>query len=104
MLEIRPNCELCDRDLPPESGEAMICTYECTYCADCAKSVLANVCPKCGGNFAPRPIRPKAAWRPDRKLGRNHHPASEKRVHTPFDRDDIAAFTARLKDIPPEDR
>ena len=51
MLEIRPNCELCDRDLPPESGEAMICTYECTYCADCAKSVLADVCPKCGGKL-----------------------------------------------------
>ena len=84
MLELRPNCELCDCDLPPETDKARICTYECTYCADCVDTVLSDVCPKCGGNFVPRPIRPKKAWRPDRKLGLGHHPASEKRVHTPF--------------------
>ena len=54
-LELRPNCEYCDRDLPPASQLARICTYECTFCADCADNVLLNVCPNCGGGFAPRP-------------------------------------------------
>ena len=58
MLEIRPNCECCDRDLPPESPDAMICTYECTWCRDCADNVLHGVCPNCGGNLERRPIRP----------------------------------------------
>ena len=58
MLQLRPNCECCDRDLPPESTEAVICTFECTFCAGCATHVLAGRCPNCGGNFAPRPIRP----------------------------------------------
>jgi hypothetical protein len=60
MLALRPNCECCDRDLPPESAEARICTFECTFCSDCAEGVLKGVCPNCGGNFAPRPIRPAA--------------------------------------------
>ena len=58
MLELRPNCECCDRDLPPDSPDAMICTYECTWCRDCATDVLGGVCPNCGGNFQPRPVRP----------------------------------------------
>lgn len=58
MLALRPNCECCDRDLPPESGEARICTFECTFCADCAETVLGGRCPNCGGNFTVRPIRP----------------------------------------------
>jgi hypothetical protein len=58
MLALRPNCECCDRDLQPDSADARICTFECTFCADCAESVLKGVCPNCGGNFAPRPIRP----------------------------------------------
>ena len=60
MLELRPNCECCDKDLPPESTEAMICTFECTFCAGCVENVLSGVCPNCGGNFAPRPVRPAA--------------------------------------------
>ncbi|MBB4122096.1 DUF1272 domain-containing protein [Martelella radicis] len=72
MLELRPNCECCDRDLPPDSGEAMICTFECTFCRDCVDTVLHNVCPNCGGGFAPRPIRPAAALL--------RHPASTTRV------------------------
>ena len=60
MLELRPNCEWCDRDLPPESPDAMICTYECTWCRDCADNVLHGVCPNCGGNLERRPIRPAA--------------------------------------------
>ncbi|MEL6830628.1 MAG: DUF1272 domain-containing protein, partial [Pseudomonadota bacterium] len=63
MLALRPNCELCDKDLPPDSSEAMICTYECTFCAGCVEHVLENVCPNCGGGFVPRPIRPKQARR-----------------------------------------
>jgi hypothetical protein len=60
MLALRPNCECCDRDLPPDSPDARICSYECTFCADCAETKLKGVCPNCGGNFAPRPIRPVA--------------------------------------------
>jgi len=103
-LELRPNCELCDKDLPPQSSEARICSYECTYCVDCAEKVLHNVCPTCGGNFVPRPIRPMKSWRPDEKLGLLNHPASTKRVHTPFTKEDIAAHVARIKDIAPENR
>ena len=62
-LELRPNCEHCDADLPPWSTEAMICSYECTFCASCVEQVLHDVCPNCGGGFTPRPIRPRTAWR-----------------------------------------
>ena len=58
MLELRPNCECCDKDLPPESTSAFICTFECTFCKDCVEGVLEGRCPNCGGNFVPRPIRP----------------------------------------------
>jgi hypothetical protein len=58
VLELRPSCECCDRDLPPDSELARICTYECTFCADCVERRLGGVCPNCGGNFVPRPIRP----------------------------------------------
>ena len=72
MLELRPNCECCDKDLPPESTEAVICTFECTFCADCAGKHLAHVCPNCGGNLVPRPIRPAALL--------DEFPASTRRV------------------------
>jgi len=71
MLELRPNCECCDKDLPPDSAEAMICTFECTFCADCVE-VLKGECPNCGGNLVIRPIRPAS------KLEK--YPASTKRV------------------------
>ena len=60
MLELRPNCECCDKDLPPDAADAMICTFECTFCAECADNVLGGRCPNCGGNFSLRPIRPAA--------------------------------------------
>jgi len=104
MLELRPNCELCDCDLPPESAEARICSYECTYCANCVDTVLHNVCPKCGGGFVPRPIRPRKSWRADRNLGLGHHPPGTKRVYTPFSLEDIREFVAGIKDLPPQDR
>jgi uncharacterized protein len=72
MLELRPNCECCDADLPPESEQAMICSFECTFCRACTEDVLAGRCPNCGGNFNPRPIRPASL------LAKN--PASTKRV------------------------
>jgi len=58
MLELRPNCECCDRDLPPESGEARMCSFECTFCSACADGVLEGRCPNCGGELVRRPIRP----------------------------------------------
>ena len=72
MLDLRPNCECCDKDLPPESGEAVICTFECTFCTGCAKNMLEGVCPNCGGELVRRPIRPAD------KLGK--YPASTKRI------------------------
>ena len=104
MLELRPNCELCDRDLPPQSAEARICSYECTYCADCVESVLHNVCPTCGGGFAPRPIRPVKAWRAEKKLGLLNNPASTTRVHSKYTPEDIAAHVERLRRLAPEER
>ena len=75
MLQLRPNCECCDRDLPPDSAEARICTFECTFCAACADKTLRGVCPNCGGELARRPIRPA------RLLIK--YPASSERVHKP---------------------
>jgi len=72
MLELRPNCECCDKDLPPASSEATICTFECTFCANCAESVLNYRCPNCSGNLVQRPIRPVIALK--------NNPASTKRV------------------------
>ena len=61
MLELRPNCECCDRDLPPASPDAMMCTFECTFCRDCAAARFGGVCPNCSGELVRRPIRPAAA-------------------------------------------
>lgn len=72
MLDLRPNCECCDRDLPPDSSAAMICTFECTFCRDCATGVLGGTCPNCGGNLVQRPVRPA------RMLEK--YPASTRRV------------------------
>jgi uncharacterized protein len=75
MLELRPGCECCDRDLPPDSTEARICTFECTFCADCADTVLNGICPNCGGELVARPRRPAAAL--------VNNPASTVRVYKP---------------------
>lgn len=101
-LELRPNCEICDRDLPPESPEARICSYECTYCAECAEGTLGNVCPNCGGGFAPRPVRPATAHRPGVSLA--HQPASTTRKHTRWSAAEIDAFCTPLKGVAPEKR
>lgn len=104
MLQLRPNCELCDCDLPPESPEARICSYECTYCAGCVDGILRNVCPTCGGGFQTRPIRPKQSYREGENLGLQFHPASEQRVHSPYTGEDIRAHVLRIKATNPEDR
>ena len=75
MLQLRPNCECCDRDLPPGAADAMICSFECTFCRACAEQVLAGRCPNCGGELVSRPRRPAE------KLAK--HPASTERVFKP---------------------
>lgn len=75
MLELRPNCECCDRDLPPDSPEAMICTFECTFCRACVEQHFHGVCPNCGGGFVPRPLRPPHLL--------SKYPPSARRVHAP---------------------
>ncbi len=102
MLELRPNCEFCDKDLPPESTEACICTYECTFCSSCVDSLLQNVCPNCGGGFMSRPVRPRTARRDNVSL--SNQPALEKRVLTKFSRQEIVEFCNGVKDIAPKNR
>jgi uncharacterized protein len=75
MLELRPNCECCNVDLPAESDAARICSFECTFCARCADGVLAGKCPNCGGELLARPRRPAA------KLA--NYPPSSQRVYKP---------------------
>ena len=76
MLDIRPTCEHCNKLLPFDSKEAMICTFECTFCKDCVE-ILQEVCPNCGGDFTPRPIRPKALLK--------KYPVSIKVIYKPVD-------------------
>jgi len=77
MLEVRPSCENCNKKLPFDSEEAMICTFECTYCKDCVELVLQKVCPNCGGGFEKRPIRPEALLK--------KYPVSKTVVYKPVD-------------------
>jgi hypothetical protein len=100
-LALRPNCEYCDKDLPPDSTEAHICTFECTFCLDCVR-ILRNVCPNCGGNFERRPIRPAHEHRPGTSLTRR--PASAERVHLKYSPEQVEAFSASLADVNPKDR
>lgn len=102
MLELRPTCEHCNAQLPPESPEARICTYECTFCAACVDRVLHNVCPNCGGGFVPRPIRPATNWKGGNYLGKD--PASTRVRHRPIDAEAHARFAAAISRIPPERR
>jgi uncharacterized protein len=101
-LELRPNCEYCDKDLPANATDARICSYECTFCAACVDGVLSNVCPNCGGGFAPRPIRPARAWRSGLSLA--ERPASTRRVRLSYPPGEIAAFVREIAAIPPHER
>jgi uncharacterized protein len=75
MLELRPNCECCNKDLLPESTEARICSFECTFCSSCAKFVLNGNCPNCGGELVPRSRRSIVSL--------SRHPASTQRIYNP---------------------
>ena len=102
MLELRPTCEHCNKALLPNSLEARICAYECTFCVTCVENVLSNVCPNCGGGFVPRPVRPSKNWKGENFLGRD--PASIKIKHNPVNAETHALFSASIKTIPPEKR
>ena len=102
MLALRPNCEQCNKALPPASTQAMICSFECTFCRDCVQGVLADVCPNCGGGFCPRPIRPKSNLRNDNNL--DQYPPSDKTVFKPVDPALHRTFAESIKDIPPHRR
>ncbi|MDW3191238.1 MAG: DUF1272 domain-containing protein [Cytophagales bacterium] len=96
MLELRPTCENCNKPLPPDSTEAMICTFECTFCKDCVENSLENVCPNCGGGFVPRPIRPAALM--------EKYPATTKITHKPVDMGRFQALKTKNRDVPAHER
>lgn len=96
MLEIRPNCEHCNKDLPNTSVDAMICSFECTYCTACALIIFENVCPSCSGNFVKRPIRPQKAIQ--------KYPASTNQIFKPKDLEKAKMNSTNFKNIPPEKR
>lgn len=102
MLEIRPNCEYCDKDLPPNAIDARICSYECTFCAECVEQHLHNVCPNCGGGFERRPVRPATARRDG--VGVAYQRPSIVRVHLRHARADVEAFSAEHRHVPAAER
>lgn len=102
MLELRPICEHCAAELPPTSGEARICSFECTFCRTCAEDVLAGVCPNCAGNLVERPIRPSGDWREGANLGT--FPASTSPHHQPVDLERHRELLAALEGRAPAER
>jgi hypothetical protein len=101
-LALRPSCEHCDKALPPHALDARICTFECTFCADCVERVIGNVCPNCGGGFTARPVRPARNWKNGNYLGAI--PARTVRKHKPVDSAIHAAFSVEIRALPPEKR
>ncbi len=101
-LQLRPTCEHCNRPLPPESPDAMICSFECTFCRSCVEGVLFDVCPNCGGGFSPRPIRPRVARKDG--LSVTTRPPTTKITHHPVDIAAHAAFAAPIRVVPPTAR
>lgn len=102
MLELRPTCENCNCALPPQSTEARICSFECTFCATCVEQTLLNVCPNCGGGFTVRPVRPVNNLNGDNHLAK--YPAGTKIKHRPVDAGAHRQFAAKIRSIPPEAR
>lgn len=101
MLEIRPTCENCNQPLPNDSTDAMICSFECTYCKDCVEHVLHNVCPNCGGGFEKRPVRPTDCYT------RNcveQYPTGTKEIHHPVDLSTFHKIREHFESIPAEKR
>ena len=103
MLQLRPTCEHCNRALPSDSLEALICSYECTFCTNCVENVLGhNVCPNCGGGFVPRPVRPANNWKRNNYLGSD--PATSKITHKPVDLEAYAKLVDKLDGLSAEKR
>lgn len=96
MLEIRPVCEHCGKSLPNESEEAMICTFECTFCKDCVENILVNVCPNCGGGFEKRPSRPKGVL--------EKYPTKNEHYLKPVNFEEFEKLKIKNKDIKPNER
>lgn len=96
MLEIRPVCENCGRALPNDSGEAMICTFECTFCRECVENILFNVCPNCSGGLEPRPTRPSQLLA--------KYPAQTKELIQAVDNTKFAAILTKYRHVPPRQR
>ena len=96
MLKLKPNCEHCGGLLPPNSTEARICSFECTFCSTCVDTVLHNVCPNCGGGFEKRPIRPLEMLK--------KYPSSDTSYHKPIVDTEFAALLVRYKDIDADKR
>ncbi|WP_430300674.1 DUF1272 domain-containing protein [Rapidithrix thailandica] len=93
---MKPTCENCGKSLPNESDEAMICTFECTFCKDCVDKVLMNVCPNCGGGFEKRPTRPSSLL--------TKYPVSRKKYQKPIDMEEFRLTLAKYKNIEPNKR
>jgi hypothetical protein len=102
MLELRPNCENCNTPSPPDSTDAMICSFECTFCGACVENILGNVCPNCGGGFCQRPIRPENDWKGGNCL--SVYPAGTKPRHRPVDSRLHHQFAEAILSIPPARR
>ncbi|MGC4086846.1 MAG: DUF1272 domain-containing protein [Polyangiaceae bacterium] len=102
MLELRPVCENCEKSLPPASLEARICSFECTFCADCVERVLGGVCPNCAGGFCARPVRPVHEWCPGESL--TQYPPTEKRRVRPVDASAHRAFAERVGRVAAHER
>lgn len=96
MLEIRTNCENCSQLLPYNSEEAMICSFECTFCKTCVEKILENVCPNCGGGFEKRPVRPKASLL--------KYPPSDTKIVNPIEMKTFLELKERNKNINPYER
>ncbi len=103
MLELRPACEHCNTSLPPESLEARICSFECTFCATCVETVLkSNACPNCGDGFVQRPVRPSTDWKNGNFLGNDSEGSTQK--HRPVDLVAYAKLVATIAGLSPEKR
>ncbi len=101
MLDLRPTCEHCNKSLPPASTEAMVCSFECTYCRDFVE-LLQTVCPNCAGGFTPRPVRPRQDWKNGNSLSR--YPATTQVTYKPVDLAKHAALVTQVNGRAPAER
>ena len=101
MLQLRPVCENCGKDLPNDSNEAMSCTFECTFCSECVTNVLENVCPNCGGGFEKRPTRPTQCITPDCL---KNFPSESVRKHRPVNMEEFRLLKEHYINVDPRKR